>query len=416
MTHVLSMAAREVGNPMPLRVLRKTDHRARYRGHERSMTPPALGVEPSVANGEDGTQTTGHDASRVRRWCREGEGNSWHAPVFGRFVKGRIAFYGSVLLALILLVAYATAMPGTSYRGAPGEASPDEKALALGLRAHVDAMSERIGERHLGRADSLASARDYILTTVRAVPGLKADQIHVEDVGPAGKHAENIVVELRGAGAEVVVVGAHYDSAEGAAGADDNASGVAAALELLRRASTHRFERTCRFVLFANEEPPYFQTAGMGSLAHARASRQRGEHVSAMLSLESLGYYSDAEGSQRYPWPVGLLYPDRGDFVAFVGNLGSRSLVRDTIGAFRSTATVPSEGAALPAGIPGVGWSDHWAFWENGAAAVMVTDTAPFRNPNYHRASDRAATLDYLKLARVTLGLGRVVEELAGAI
>jgi len=166
-------------------------------------------------------------------------------------------------------------------------------------------------------------------------------------------------------------------------------------------------------VLFANEEPPYFQHAGMGSLTHARASARRDDHIDAMLSLESLGYYAEAPGSQRYPWPIGLLYPDRADFVAFVGNVGSRALVREAIGTFRSAVSFPSEGAALPASIPGVGWSDHWSFWESGYRAVMVTDTAPYRNPNYHEPTDLPGTLDYQRLARVTIGLTHVVEHLA---
>ena len=132
-----------------------------------------------------------------------------------------------------------------------------------------------------------------------------------------------------------------------------------------------------------------------------------------MLSLESIGYFSEAPGSQRYPWPVGLFYPDRADFVAFVGNLRSRSLVRRAIGTFREGVQFPSEGAALPAGIPGVDWSDHWSFWESGYRAVMVTGTAVYRNPNYHHGSDQVATVDYERLARVTLGLRRVIEDLA---
>ena len=169
-----------------------------------------------------------------------------------------------------------------------------------------------------------------------------------------------------------------------------------------------------RFVLFANEEQPFFENPGMGSLVHARNCRQRNEQIDAMLSLESIGYYSDVPGSQRYPWPVGLLYPDRGDFVAFVGNVGSRGLVRRAIGAFREGASFPSEGGALPASIPGVGWSDQWAFWHFDYPAIMVTDTAVFRNPHYHESTDSPATLDYLKLARVTLGLRHVIEALAG--
>jgi hypothetical protein len=126
-----------------------------------------------------------------------------------------------------------------------------------------------------------------------------------------------------------------------------------------------------------------------------------------------LGYYSDAPGSQRYPWPVGLLYPDHGNFVGFVGNLASRGLVRRAIGVFRESVRFPSEGAALPARIPGVGWSDHWAFWEFDYPAIMITDTATYRDPHYHERTDVSANVDVVRLARVTLGLEKVIEHLA---
>jgi len=338
------------------------------------------------------------------------------APVLTRswIVKGRIAFYGAIPVGAALLVAYATAMPGTSYRGPPLEPSPEEKRLEGNLLAHVVTFSEVIGERHVGRGDSLGRAREYALSVIRQIPGLRSDQVRLEDVGAEGRHAQNVVVDVAGETPELVVVGAHYDSAQGAPGADDNATGVAAALELLRELSKTRMHKTLRIVLFANEEPPYFQSEGMGSLVHAKAARSRGDQIDAMLSLESVGYFSDAAGSQQYPWPIGLLYPDRGDFVAFVGNVGSRALVRRAIGTFRSAAAFPSEGAALPESIPGVGWSDQWAFWQLGYRAIMVTDTAPFRNPQYHMGRDSAATIDYQRLARVTRGLARVVEELAG--
>jgi len=326
----------------------------------------------------------------------------------------RIAFYGGVVVLLCGLVAYATAMPGTSYRGQLPALSAEEQALAVSLETHIRTLAETIGERRIGQGASMDRAQDYIVTTVRKIPGVGGNQVRIEDVGADGYHAKNVVVDFPGNSRRLVVVGAHYDSAVGAPGADDNATGVAAVLELARRFSRHSMSKTIRFVLFANEEPPYFQNDGMGSLNDARASRQRGEEVNAMLSLESLGYYADAAGTQQYPWPIGLLYPERGDFVAFVGNLASRSLVRESVGAFRAGASFPSEGAALPASIPGVGWSDQWSFWELSYPAVMVTDTAPFRNPSYHQRTDRLATLDCSKLARVTVGLSHVLERLAG--
>ncbi len=328
-------------------------------------------------------------------------------------MKGRIAFYGGILLALTLFVLYATAMPGSSYRGRLPELSPDERQLQVNLKGHIVALAGAIGERRIGRGDSLAQSQAYIRATFLAIPHVNENQIQLEDVGASGAHAQNLSLEIPGDTRSIVLVGAHCDSAPLAPGADDNATGVAATLEIVRRLAPAHFHKTLRFVLFANEEPPYFQHAGMGSLAHTEACRTRGDQIDAMLSLESLGYYADGAGTQQYPWPVGWFYPDRGDFVGFIGNLGSRALVREAIGTFRAAASFPSEGGALPASIPGVGWSDHWAFWQQGYPAIMITDTATFRNPNYHADTDTPATIDYGKFARVTLGVSRVVEELA---
>ncbi|HET9953793.1 MAG TPA: M28 family peptidase, partial [Polyangiaceae bacterium] len=173
--------------------------------------------------------------------------------------------------------------------------------------------------------------------------------------------------------------------------------------------------RRIRIAFFSNEEPPFFKQAGMGSYVHAMNARRRGDPIKGMLALETMGFYSHAPHSQRYPWPVGLLYPTRANFIAFVGDVGSRSLVRDAIGAFRELAQFPSEGAALPTTFPGIDWSDHWAFRRAGYPAIMVTDTAPYRDPNYHRPTDSAERLDYRSLARVTRGLEGVVRRLADA-
>ena len=145
------------------------------------------------------------------------------------------------------------------------------------------------------------------------------------------------------------------------------------------------------------------------SRVYASNLKERGVEVLAMYSLETLGYYSDAQGSQSYPWPFALIYPDRGDFLAFVSDLRSRDLVRSTIAAFRSVAELPSEGIAAPRAVPGVDWSDHRSFWEQGWPAVMVTDTAFYRNPHYHTATDAPDTLDYDRLTRAVHGLSEVL-------
>ena len=230
----------------------------------------------------------------------------------------------------------------------------------------------------------------------------------------AGQPCHNFEAERAGStlAGEIVVVGAHYDTVPGSPGADDNASGTAALLALARRFADRTLPRTVRFVAFVNEEI-YFQQPEMGSLVYAREIRRRGDRVATMLSLETIGYYSDGAGGQKYPPPLGLLYPSTGNFLGFVGNVGSRAQVRAALAAFRRHARFPSEGAAIPPVLPGISWSDHWAFWEAGYPALMVTDTAPYRYPWYHAPGDTPDRLDYDRLARVVVGLEGTLAELA---
>jgi hypothetical protein len=165
-------------------------------------------------------------------------------------------------------------------------------------------------------------------------------------------------------------------------------------------------------VAFVNEEPPYFTTSQMGSFVYAKECRKRKDKITAMLSLETIGFYSDQDGSQSYPPPLSLFYPSKGNFIGFVGNLSSRRLVRRVVGSFREHAKFPSEGAALPGWVPGVFWSDHWSFWKHGYHALMVTDTAPFRYVHYHTPEDTIDKIDFERLARVVAGLEKVVADL----
>jgi hypothetical protein len=326
----------------------------------------------------------------------------------------RLIFYGGLTALLSAGYWYATAMPGRSHGDALPIELPAMRAAALDMKVHVAALATLVGERRVGEGESLTRARDYVAAELGVIAAATNGELRLEHLGSDGSNAANVILDLPGQSPDTVVVGAHYDSAPGTPGANDNASGVAVGLYLAKQISGARYRNTLRFVFFANEEPPYFQNAGMGSLAHARGCAERGERIIAMLALESLGYYSDEPKSQRYPWPVGLFYPNRGDFVGFVGNLSSRSLVREAIGVFRSSAKFPSEGAALPGWIPGAGWSDHWAFWQFNYPAIMVTDTAVYRDPNYHQDSDVASNLSYGHMARVASGLLDVIRVLAG--
>ena len=163
------------------------------------------------------------------------------------------------------------------------------------------------------------------------------------DVG--GVECANIECEIRG-NEEIVVIGAHYDSVIGSPGADDNATGVAAGIELARRFTSTK--RTVRFVAFANEEPPHFGTPHMGSFRYAQRCKERGENIVAMLSLETIGYFTDAPKSQQYPAMLNVIYPSVGNFIAFVSNLKSRALLRKATHQFRQDSDLPSVTAHCP--------------------------------------------------------------------
>jgi hypothetical protein len=320
-------------------------------------------------------------------------------------IGGACALIGGTL-------AYGVPMPGNSIAGPLPALSAVETEVAKQLRDHVMELSVDIGQRRAVFGDSLKRAEQYLQTQLQPITSGK---LRREALTGVPGDAANLVLDLPGiVSTPLVLVGAHYDTDHhGTPGANDNGSGTAAALVLAGRLAPQRHQLPIRIVFFANEEQPYFEKPGMGSLQHAQGCRKRGEELRAMLSLETMGFYSDKAGSQRYPAPLSLLYPDRGNFIGFVGNLGSRSLVREAIGRFRAHATIPSEGGALPAALPGIGWSDHWAFWHEGYEAIMVTDTALFRDPNYHEASDIPENIDYERLARVVVGLERVILELA---
>lgn len=297
----------------------------------------------------------------------------------------------AAVIAAALL--YMIPMPGESHAGPLPAMSGEDRALSLRLRLHVAALAAT------ERNSDLETPARYIEAAF-AKQGYAPQSQYFES---GGRRVRNIEVVNESS----IVVGAHYDTVPGSPGADDNASAVAVLIELAA------MQLPVRFVAFANEEMPYFMGPEMGSWTWAKAARDRGERITAMFSLEMLGYYRDAPGSQRYPFPLGLFYPDRADFIAFVGDLGARDLVRRSIGFFRKNAAFPSQGVAAPGFIPGVTWSDHWSFRRHGFPAVMITDTAFNRYPHYHLPSDTPDKLDYERMARVTVGLAAMLRDLS---
>ena len=232
------------------------------------------------------------------------------------------------------------AMPGKSYRGDLPPADEGLVALAAELRRDVARLAVDIGERNLTNCPrQLEQAADCIAAQF----GAAGYDVGRQEYKVANHSCYNLDVEILGTARheEIVIVGAHYDTVPGTAGANDNTSGVAATLALARRFAHRKTDRTLRFVAFTNEESPYAHTGHMGSRVYARRCRERGENVVAMMSLETIGYYDDRPGSQKYPPPIGLLYPSEGNFIGFVGNLASGELVRQVVKAFREERAVP---------------------------------------------------------------------------
>lgn len=339
------------------------------------------------------------------------EGNGLK-PSFWRRQRSRLIFYPTLILSISLPLTYFVAMPGDSWSGALPALNESESRLLPKLRSDVTMLAQTIGIRALeGHPAQLRQAEDFIRSRFEGL----GYQVRAEPYTVDGLRVNNLEVTVEGGAKrnEIVVVGAHYDSELHTPGADDNATAVAALLALAEHFHGTHPARTLRFVAFVNEEPPYFYQTTMGSLVYANNCHRRRENIVAMLSLECLGYFRSEDGSQKYPPPLNLLYPSRGNFIAFVGNVDSRDLTRDLVRTFRAQTHFPSEGAAVPGWVQGSGWSDQWSFWQLGYKAVMVTDTAPFRNPNYHQPTDTADTINYDHFARVTHGLDGVVQHLS---
>jgi Zn-dependent M28 family amino/carboxypeptidase len=277
--------------------------------------------------------------------------------------------------------------------------------LKQNLISTVKYLSEDIGQRSYLDVERLNRTADYIEDKFRSY----GCNVKRQPFNYRGSTYYNIICEIKGTKESkdgILVVGAHYDTVIDTPGADDNASGVAGLLELARLTVLKPLQRTVRFVAFTLEEPPIFMTKNMGSYIYAKSLRDEGIKVYGMISLEMLGYYSDGKNSQYYPFPIfKWFYPDKGNFIAFVGNLSSRSFTMKVKKLFKSVSALPVESLNAVSIIPGVNFSDHLNFWEFGYPAFMITDTAFYRNPNYHAPGDTAETLDYEKMKDLVIGL-----------
>ena len=320
-----------------------------------------------------------------------------------------------VLLLLCAITAaalwYSLGLPGKRFEGPSPPVTRAEADLAQRLRRHVVAIASE--PHNIAHYAALEKSAAYIEVELSALGYTPERQVYEAD----GRAVRNIEVVLSPPGAtaatQSLVIGAHYDSAGIAPGANDNGTGTAAVLELARLLKgVPLTDKRLRLVLFVNEEPPYDRTPDMGSVRYAMGLEAKGERVFGMLSLETLGCFSDKPGTQEYPAPFGLIFPNKANFIAFVAMPGSRAFLQEVVGAFRSHTQFPTIGGTAPDQIDGIGWSDHWSFWRLGYPAVMVTDTALFRYSHYHKATDTPEKVDYDKLARITLGLEQTIRDL----
>ena len=278
------------------------------------------------------------------------------------------------------------------------------------LQAHVHKLSTELAPRDESNIENLDRVAAYIKNEFSQTTTLVSEQpfqVH-------GKSYRNVIAQFGPDSDERIIVGAHYDTAGPLPGADDNASGVAGLIELARLLGPQQLPMRVELVAFSLEEPPYFGTANMGSSVHAESLRKQSRHVRAMLSLEMIGYFNDAPNSQQFPAGVlGALYPNSGNFIAVVGRLSDWSIVRRTKATMRNASPLPVYSINAPTLVSGVDFSDQLNYWHAGYPGLMITDTAFFRNHNYHTAQDTEEKLDYKRMAMVVEGVYAAVVDLA---
>jgi hypothetical protein len=350
---------------------------------------------------------------------------------FGRCARDRLAQGSRLRLTVAFILSVCAMACGKPTDAPPGGGGPDDPALPLRLRESVEALATGFGPRPASDPARLRRVSLWIAERLRAAgceprlerfeadgaeywnvlaePGSGLGEADRAGPRPPQTSATGTPARLRSPG---FLIGAHYDTEPGTPGADDNASGVAVLLELARHFCRQPPAGRLRFAFFALEEMPHFATNTMGSASHARALERAGDLPAGMMSLEMLGYFSDEPDSQKFPYRFfRWLYPDRANFVAFVSDLGSRSLNRRLHRAFVAATDLPAERLSAPSFVPGVDFSDHRSFRAGGVPAVMLTDTSFYRYPHHHLVTDTPEKLDYERMAKIVVGLAAVLRE-----
>lgn len=267
------------------------------------------------------------------------------------------------------------------------------------LEGHVKNLSVNFHPRNFRNLRNLDASAEYILKAFSAAGAKASMQVYAVN----GRNYQNVIARfgITDPKAGRWIIGAHYDSCADTPGADDNASGVAGLLELARLLGGDPNPPPVELVAYTLEEPPYFRSSDMGSAHHARTVIESGIPVKGVIILEMIGYFTGQPGTQEYP--IGLLrlfYPGRGDFLIVVGQLGQRAFTREVKIGMKNPSGLPVYSINGPVSLPGIDFSDHLNYWAYNLPAVMITDTAFYRNKAYHEKEDTWDRLDYDKMAK----------------
>ena len=293
---------------------------------------------------------------------------------------------------------------------AAGHYAPEHRVDPLLLQEHVRKLSEEFVPRDSNHPENLLRTAEYIKNALRS----SAAHVALQAFNVQKQQFVNVLAEYGPETEDMLVIGAHYDAFFNLPGADDNASGVAGLIELGKLLKKIPLRTRVELAAWPLEEPPYFAGSDMGSAVHARSLKEKGKHVKLMIALEMIGYFSDEKGSQHYPATLlKLFYPNRGNFIAVVDQVVSNQ-AQKVKSALNRFTDLPAYSINAPSFLPGIDFSDHRNYWAEGFPAVMVTDTAFYRNLAYHTENDTCDKLNYEKMAKVVYGIFKYIEEIDG--
>jgi len=270
------------------------------------------------------------------------------------------------------------------------------------IKSHLTAITKTIGFRTSDNIPLLNKTADYIQSIFK----LYSDSVFLQPYSAKGLEYKNVICSFGTENSKRIIVGAHYDVCEKQEGADDNASGIAGLLELARMLKGQKLKYRIDLVAYSLEEPPYFRTEFMGSYIHAKSLADSKVNVYGMISLEMIGFFADEKKTQSYPIGIlSLIYGNKGNYITLVKKFGAGKFTRKFCKRFKSANTIRTKKFAGPASLPGIDFSDHLNYWKFGFSAMMITDTAFYRNKNYHEATDKMETLDLKRMAKVIDGV-----------